>query len=305
MSEKQKYYYKAFGWSIASEIEFPELSTAPESKDIDLHIRFDQVPLTLDHAIQPGINTHTKPGQFLLRATPHLRFLAQQGSEILIDRAKGIEDDEVRVYLLASAFGAIAHQRGLLPLHASAIVHNDQAYLFAGQTGSGKSSMAAAFHKKGYQVYAEDLSAIHFSTENQPLLNFGSVRIKLWQDTLESLREPTEAHSKIRQGIGKYSYAFSPPHQAPAIPVARLYILQPTQGALPDMVALSHKDRFRESIIQTFRQRLIPGMGVEMAHFKMCEKFSAAVSAYRFIRPIENADLNKMASFIEAHIKQG
>lgn len=271
----------------------------------DLCIRFGEVPLSLENAVKPGINTFTKPGEFLLLINEHLRLQAKYGRDILIDRNGDIEDDEIRVYILASVFGAIAHQKGLLPLHASAIEYQGKAYLFSGLTGSGKSSIAAGFHKKGYQVYAEDLSAILVEEGCEPLLNFGSVRIKLWDDTMTQLGLDTSNCPRIRKNLEKFSFPIQRPAQAPLIPIERLYIITPEHTSQTQFKELNKKDRFRYSLAHTFRQRLIAGLGVEVAHFKMCEQLSRSISSFELVRPIENVRVMDTVSALEQHIKNG
>lgn len=305
MTNESLYYYCAFGWSIESSLAFPELMPIDRLENPDLRIRFASVPMSLENAVKPGINTFTKPGEFLLLINEHLRLQAIRGKDIRIDRNSEVEDDEIRVYLLASVFGAIAHQRGLLPIHASAIEYEGKAYLFTGLTGSGKSSIAAGFHEKGYNVYAEDLSSIVIGEEHSPQLNFGSIRIKLWADTMKQLGLDTSKYARIRSGLEKFSYPIQKPLNTSTIPVERIYIITPSQQASTQFIELNKKDRFRYTLAHTFRQRLIGGLGVEVAHFRMCEQLSNSISAFEFLRPIENGHVTDTVSILEQHIKNG
>ena len=47
-------------------------------------------------------------------------------------------EGDVRAYLLGTAIGALLHQRGLLPLHASAVEVNGRAVAFIAPAGHGK-----------------------------------------------------------------------------------------------------------------------------------------------------------------------
>src|SRR5262249_29493195 len=81
------------------------------------------------------------------------RFLVRNGNEILIAPAPS-SDSEIGVYLLGTAFGVLCHQRGIPPLHASAIDVADGCVAFVGGTGAGKSTLVAALAARGHQVIA-------------------------------------------------------------------------------------------------------------------------------------------------------
>ena len=60
------------------------------------------------------------------------RFLLRAGREIQIDLAPSSNHDEVRAYLLGAVFGALCHQRGITPLHASVTDAADGCVAFVG-----------------------------------------------------------------------------------------------------------------------------------------------------------------------------
>ena len=97
------------------------------------------------------------------------RYLVRGGAEILVDAAGGAAERDVRLFLLGSALGILCHQRGLLPLHANAVVANGAAYAFAGHSGAGKSTLAAHFAQAGYEILCDDVCVISFDEAGQPL----------------------------------------------------------------------------------------------------------------------------------------
>src|SRR5229473_1307322 len=84
------------------------------------------------------------------------RFLVRDGKEILVDPAPASEEGEVRAYLVSTAFGVLFHQRGIMPLHASAIYLADGCVAFVGDSGAGKSTLAAALAQRGHEVITDD-----------------------------------------------------------------------------------------------------------------------------------------------------
>ena len=95
-----------------------------------------------------GVLYQSAPRQFLLKISRVARYLVSDGNEIIVDPEPDADLSAIRLFLFGSAFGALLHQRGILPLHGSAIVTSRGAVVFAGVSGSGKSALACAFHRQ-------------------------------------------------------------------------------------------------------------------------------------------------------------
>ena len=149
------FHYTAYGLKIESDIECPELLAGEETPGDGtepVRILLGKVPASLENPRANGVLYQARPGQFLLRLDHIAGYLVSNGAEIVIDRVPGSLDDEVRLFLLGSAFGALLHQRGFLTLHGSAIETPKGAMGFTGQSGVGKSTLATAFRTRGYPV---------------------------------------------------------------------------------------------------------------------------------------------------------
>ena len=110
------YAYSLFGLGIGSDIPLPGV---PETAADGHEIWISQGALPAGLPTGPGY-VATEPGHGALRAAR--RSLPDPGwAEIIVERHDAASDRNVRLFLLGSAFGALFHQRGLLPLHANAI----------------------------------------------------------------------------------------------------------------------------------------------------------------------------------------
>jgi hypothetical protein len=134
--------YRVFGLSVASEIKLPELDLSPGSSSPDVAISLGSIPE------QEG----EKPGQFTLAGSAGLlnipgagRYLVRSGREIVVEPDSTGSERHLRLYLLGSVFGAILHQRGLLPLHSNAMEVGGRAFAFTGPSGAGKSLWRPGF----------------------------------------------------------------------------------------------------------------------------------------------------------------
>ena len=132
----------------------------------DVVIRRGAVPESLPEAEHKGRFWSAAQGRFLVKA-PGLRILVEGGERIRYE-APGLAADEVRPFLQGSAWAALACQRGLLCLHASAVVCADGVHAFTGESGAGKSTLAGALSMRGHPFFSDDvltLAPLRFGDE--------------------------------------------------------------------------------------------------------------------------------------------
>jgi hypothetical protein len=99
------------------------------------------------------------PAGYLLRAPDVGRILvAPDGGELLCDPEPA--SVEWTTLITAQALPLAATLRGLEVLHASGVVVDDKALLFAGAPGAGKSSLAAALLHRGATLLSDDTVAL-------------------------------------------------------------------------------------------------------------------------------------------------
>lgn len=140
--------YKAYNLCIASELQLPELIETKGEPDVI--VRFGKV----DNATA----MRHDGGQNLLGEVPEIgEFFIHDGREILMNPLPGVDEALLRTVLLGPVLCVLLRQRGLLVLHASCININHKGVAFMGGSGWGKSTLATAFHTKGYDVLTDDV----------------------------------------------------------------------------------------------------------------------------------------------------
>lgn len=80
-----------------------------------------------------------------------------EGREIWTTWPEPLTLEDTATYLLGPVMGFVLLLRGLVSLHASAIVVDGAAIALVGPAGAGKSTTAAAFSARGFSVLAEDV----------------------------------------------------------------------------------------------------------------------------------------------------
>ncbi len=180
--------YRVYGLEVASELALPELVPSP-SGQADVSIELGPVAPGLEETLVGASWYAANRHEFLLRIDNVARYYVADGRRITIDvdSAGQAPASDLRLWLLGSAFGALLHQRGLLPLHVSAVKAPGGAWAFTGESGEGKSTMAAFLHRRfGWPLVSDDVSVVTAS-DGQSMVHPGPRKLKLWQDALETL----------------------------------------------------------------------------------------------------------------------
>ena len=158
------YAYHAYGLNIVSQIEIfgfeSGLFNTPE-----VYVKDGLVPDHLDKVINKNILYESNGHEILFRFNI-AAYLIRNGIEIIVQRiSDNVSDRDVSSHLSGMSFGALIHQRKMLPLHASTVIFKNKCLLIAGKSGSGKTTLAAALLKSGAKMVADDISVIDFSLD--------------------------------------------------------------------------------------------------------------------------------------------
>lgn len=301
---KQRYFYYANGLYFNSSLKFPELTPAEaDSWQATVSIDFGFVPENLESPVSKGARFQASPGRFLLQMDDIARFIAVDGKQIIIEPIGEIKESEIRVFLLASVFGALAHQRHFLPIHASAILHKGEAVLFAGDSGAGKSTLAASFLNRGYEVISDDISNISRCEETGRMSVYpGYAQLKLWANSLKFLDEKPEDHQCLRPHIEKFGKRIPYFNSHKPIPVKAIYMINIRAGQEVLIEEINGRKRFNEIAYHTFRQKLIEGLGVRQTHFTNVQQLSKEVTVKNVKRNEKLKKLPELLKLLEEDI---
>lgn len=296
-------YYRVYGFTIRSSYELPYPEIEPVD-DADVMISDGLVPNTLgDDAYKYGI-WQGKPGRFLLVEGTIGRILVQDGSKITVQCGKDVDPRWVSVYINGSALAALLQQRGLLPLHASAVHVDGGAVLFAGASGVGKSTLAAMLHDRGYSLLSEDVSAIRLDANNVPLLEPAAGHLRLWRDVTEKLDYETADKQMAAHNFQKFEFPVAPTLNN-AVPITKIYFLEPDSN---EDICLSDPDRgeaFRLVRRRSYRGRFHLGQGLQQQHFNLVNAIRAAVPVRCVSRPTEGGVITDLTDVIERDMNTG
>jgi predicted ATPase len=197
------YRYEAYGLTISSEIELPELKKGQKTPDI--FIRLGDTKKVLDNVDKSGIRFQANQQEFVLNLEQIASFYVKDGNEIIIKADPDAELRDIRIFLLGSVFGALLHQRGNFVLHASTVLTPKGALAISGISGAGKSTLAAALQKEGYKIISDDVTLVNCREKQPPFVLPGLRRVKLWQDAADKLAVEYTDETAIRKDINKFN----------------------------------------------------------------------------------------------------
>jgi hypothetical protein len=99
---------------------------------------------------------------------------------------------DMATYLLGPVLAAVLRRRGVLVLHASAVLLRERALILCGAPGMGKSTTAAALIRNGARAVTDDVAAIVWR-DDRPYVEAGYPRLRLWSDSAAGLFGSAEA----------------------------------------------------------------------------------------------------------------
>lgn len=275
--------YTAYGLGIHSELPLPELMTGSEAK-CDVVIRLRRIAHRLGDADRTYTYFQVAADEAFLRWDSVGTFLARSGREIVVEPAPGAGEQDVRRVLESVVLGAIAHQRGMLALHATAVMIHGEAVAFLAAKREGRFAIAAALHARGHALLADDLLVLAgSSTERVSVLpGFSQLRLR------PSARVTGAPHGR------------SPDHDRGSFPLHCLYVLK--RGTSLARGTLSRREALVSVIRDSYAARMFPQSlwGVKAsAHFVRCAALVDSVPIYRLEQPASLAVLPSSVRMVE------
>jgi hypothetical protein len=271
--------YLAYGLGIGSTIPLPELMEG--SLPAGVEIRYGKVerpPRLVD-----GYDAfcYATPEEVYLSWEGEGAYLVRGGKEIIVDLVPGAEAETVRLTLLGPALAVLLHQLGLIVLHASGVVVNGEAAIFLGDSGWGKSTLAAALYGRGYGIIADDLVAVN-NAGTEAVVFPGFPQLKLWPEVLRFLGEAPELLPKAWADEEKRVFRAERRFPRQPLPLRGIYVL--SQGPALGIEPLRPSDALIELVRHSCHINLMhPVKGP--SYFLQCGGLVNRIPVRRLITP--------------------
>lgn len=126
-----------------------------------------------------------------------------RGNDIIYEKLT-TGDDIFRLFAVSEVLGLFLFQKGVFLLHGSSVKVGNEAIVFIGKPGAGKSTTVAAFAKAGFSVLSDDMTGICFDENGFPVVLPAYPTIKIWEESVlklgfekEKLEPAYEGHNKF------------------------------------------------------------------------------------------------------------
>lgn len=220
-----------FGWRLRSELPLPDLlpwtGAAADDRPPDVWVTIGPVPDLEDaRPLGPAIRI-ADDGKVRVEVPGVATYLITGDSQVTVAPALPVDAPDIRIFMLTTVLAVLCYRRGFIPLHAAAVAVEGRALLLAGESGLGKSTLAATLAARGYPLLTDDLCALDCADPARPMIRPAYPRLRLWQDTANHLSIPTDGLEQCRTQLRKFilPVAETAFHAAP-LPPAHLVVLR-------------------------------------------------------------------------------
>ena len=228
------YYEYRFGpFLFHSQLLIPELAQSTGSASFRVDITLGGAPDAIPGARLYGELCQVTPAEYLLDIPGVARFHVARSSEVHVDLYPNAPAPDVSAFLLGSVFGALCHQNGLLPLHASAVKSSPgRVTAFLGESGAGKSTLAACLQRRGQAILSDDICLLQPGPANAMHVIPVAGWLKLWRQSLDHLGQTPDPRHRVFQADDKYRLYLPPEPLTRDLTLSHLVFL--TRAPFPD-----------------------------------------------------------------------
>jgi hypothetical protein len=287
--------YCAYGLRVHSDIVCPELAFDRQPhEDPDVIIRLLPPVPTISESLENGYY-EVRPGVLRLAVSGVGQYLVEEGSRISIMPLAGSSPEEVRLFLLGAAMGALLYQRGLFPLHGSAVETRWGAMVFVGLAGVGKSTLAAEFHRKGYRLLSDDVCAVATTPEGLQVLP-ALARFRLCADAYERIGRPEDSRFDVDKFLVPMNGGYCP-HP---VPLRAIHILTDQEAGDPEFQVLRGFSRVKCLFENLYRPQYLKGQSTQIDLMRLAGLVAQQATIATVSRRRDPEMLEALVGFLES-----
>jgi hypothetical protein len=298
-------YYDFFGLTFESEEKIPGL-VAKESIPIEpvIRIEFGAVPRHIENVEYEDDAVQASGSEYLFTYPGLLRLFVERDWRIVVERLEGC--DQVRLWTLVLGAGSsiVGFRRGYIPLHASSISTKQGCVAFGGQSGAGKSTIAASLIERGFELFADDLCLVQWDSVGTPVVGHGVPELRLWEDAVAALDWTGIKPFAVQPYVKKSVFRRDLPQERLA-KLRRIYALEfAGEGAESGIFRLEGVEAM-QALIGCLRMRLgLLPVGTAQRTFERLAAIGDKVEMFRFVRPLDHGQstywLDRLIEHFEA-----
>jgi hypothetical protein len=287
--------YRAYGMTIRSNRACPELTpNLAWTGEPDVTIRWSSGAANRLTPLEGG-GYVVQPGRFRLDVPRVARFSVEDGRRIEIDPLPESPAEKIRLFLMGPAIGALLYQRGLFPLHGSAVETRWGAMIFVGLQGAGKSTLASEFYRRGYRLLSDDVCAIDNSPLSPRVLP-AMPQMRLCADAYERMGSPAGA----RFNVDKFVVPLGERYCSESRPLRAIHILAEHAEESPSFDRIQGLELVRNLLENLYRPQFLRGQRTYSDLMRTAAKIAATCTVAKVSRKKDARSVGDMVSFLES-----
>ncbi len=302
-TSEPSFYYDLFGLAFASPVAIPGMDgTASPTREGAIQIQFGRTPDALADVAYEDETVQASATEYLFTYPGVLRLYVGGDQVIVAEQLAGCDPVRLWTVILGVGSSIAGLRRGHIPLHASSVLVNDGCLAFGGQSGAGKSTIAASLVKRGFELFADDLCLVQDAVSGQPTVGHGVAELRLLDDAVTALDWSSITPFAIQPHTTKSVFRREPANQRRA-PLRRVYALQFADegtgvhrlNGVEAMQALTGCLRLRFGLLP---------IGDAAGTFRQIAAIAESVEIYRFVRPRDHAQAGLWLDRLIDHFQQ-
>lgn len=271
------------GLRFRADRRIPGLIPIPPSGQTDVRVFLQSLPAWFDRVELDGHQTWPNRARvsseasgiqaWTLRGDTHQVIIFDDETTVVIDHAAAnvwiswpdpLTLEDAATYLLGPVLGLLLWLRNGVCLHASAVVVQNQTIVLLGPAGAGKSTLAAAFVKRGLRALTDD---VVFVREDQGAFSVvpSYPQIKLWSDSTAALFGSPDSLPRItpthptwdKRSLALPTNGDSQVHRS--VSLGAIYVLEGRvdEARAPYVTGLSARDTLTALVRNTYSSRFL------------------------------------------------
>ncbi len=292
------FYYRVYGLNLESQFACPEL-VAVSDVTPEVVVSYGSVPDRLENMRAAGWKFQANADHVLIKTVRIADILVSQGERIIIQPKADAREEEVRALFLGWGLGALLHQRNMLPLHGSVMSLGDECIVFCAPSGTGKSSLAARFVKRGYRLLDDNIAAIA-RVDGAFKVYPGYPMIKLPADVHQKPEYSFVAPGSFLPALRKYALQVCQDLPAHPQSLKKIYVLTHDGPAARALAPLNGGAKFSFLMQNVFCAQFLQGMDKLAHQFRIIESIAAQTPVLQVRLPDWPTPYDDIAAMLES-----
>jgi hypothetical protein len=190
LTRMSSYAYTAYGVTVQVPFPCPALATARADTTPDIVVQEGVVPGGLPSPAMTDRRWDAEPSRFLLRGGRHAGRFLVDGEKITLQRHPNADDSALASAFSREVLAAVLRHRGMLVLHAAAVMTPGGVVVIAGPSGAGKSTTLAALLARGCAMLADEVAVMRLNDNGDVEVLAGPSELRLTEVAARDLGLP-------------------------------------------------------------------------------------------------------------------